>query len=76
MGGIHAVGTPMSFDTTKASLQFSVRTPQDATFQSDAVFSKAATLNLTPGDYLIFTMHRENGGSSNSGITYEFSEEI
>lgn len=71
-----AAGTPASFDTTKAELQFSVRVNMDETFTSDAVFSKAASLNITPGDYLIFTIHRENGLSANVGITYEFSEEI
>lgn len=70
------VGTPMTFDTAKADLQFSTRVPQDQAVVSDAVFSKAAALVITPGDYLIFTVHRENGGTSSSGVTYEFSEEI
>jgi len=69
-------GTPMTLDTAKAEKQFSSRVDQDVPFPSDAVFNKAAALVLTPGDYLIFTMHRETGGSANVGVTYEFSEEV
>ena len=71
-----AAGTPMSLDITKAEKQFSSRVNIDEPFPSDAVFSKAATLNITPGDYIVFTMHRENGGTANVGVTYEFSEEV
>ena len=66
----------MSLDITKAEKQFSSRVNIDEPFPSDAVFSKAATLNITPGDYIVFTMHRENGGTANVGVTYEFSEEV
>ena len=70
------VAAPITFDTAKAIQQYSVRVDQDQTFSSDAVFSKAAGLNFSPGDYLVFTMHRETGGACNVGVTYEFSEEI
>ena len=71
-----AAGTPASFDTTKATLQFSVRIDIDQTLISSATFDKAAALVVTPGDMLVFTIHRENGGSANVGLTYEFSEGI
>jgi len=71
-----AAGTPATFDTAKAALQFGVRVPQDSTLVSGATFDKAASLTLTPGDMLIFTIHRENGGAANVGLTYEFSEGI
>jgi hypothetical protein len=70
------VATPVSFDKTKAIQQFSARVNLDDSYTSDAVFDKAAALVLTPGDYLIFTMQRENAGNANVGVTYEFSEEI
>jgi len=69
-------GTPMSLDTAKADNQFASRVDQDAPFPSDAVFDKAASLVLTPGDYIIFTIHRETGGTANVGVTYEFSEYV
>jgi len=69
-------GTPMTFDKTKAELQFNSRIAQDIPFPTDAVFNKAASLNITPGDYIIFTIHRESGTAANVGLTYEFSEEI
>lgn len=68
--------TPVSLDITKAEKQYSSRVNIDVPFPSDAVFDKAASLNVTPGDYLIFTMHRENGQGANVGVTYEFSEEV
>lgn len=73
---IERVGTDPVLNTVAADLQFSVRVNQDETIITDAVFSKAASLVVTPGDYLVFTVHRETGGNANAGVTYEFSEEI
>lgn len=69
-------GTPAVFNTAFAEKQFQSRVVIDTTLQEDAVFSKAASLVFTPGDYLIFAMHRETGGAANVGVTYEFTEAI
>lgn len=70
------VATPMTFDTSKAKVSFGGRVPVDGTLISPAVFDSIADIYQSPGDIFIFTMHRETGSSSNSGVTYEFGEEI
>ena len=69
-------GTEPTLDTAKAELQFTTRINQDDSFTSTALFDKLTSLFLSPGDIVIFTMHRETGAAVNVGITYEFSEEI
>ena len=69
-------GTPATFDPAKASLAYSSRVNIDSTLNINAVFSKAASVILPPGDMLVFTIHRETGGAANVGLTHEFSEEI
>lgn len=70
------VGSPMSFDTAKAQLIFGARAPQDNTYATSALFEGRTDIYVTPGDMLIFTMHRENAGATLAGATFEFSEEI
>lgn len=70
------LGTDPTFDTAKATIQFGGRINLDETFVSSAVFDDNTELFLTPGDMLIFTIHRENGNNANVGVTYEFAEEI
>lgn len=70
------VVTPMSLDMTKADLIFTARVDMDSTYSTSALFEGRTDIYLTPGEYLIFTMHRENGASANVGVTYEFSELI
>ena len=69
-------GTPATFDTAKANLIYSCRVNIDSTLHVNAVFSKAASVVLSPGDILVFTIHRETGAAANVGLTHEFSEEI
>ena len=68
--------TPMSFDTAKAGVTFGGRVPLDGTLISSALFEEAANIYLSPGDYLIFTIHRDTGSGSTAGVTFEFGEEI
>lgn len=70
------VVTPMTFDTTKATLIFGCRVGADLTYATSALFNGRANIYLTPSDMFIFTMHRENGISANVGVTFEFAEEI
>lgn len=70
------VATPMTFDTTKANLIFGCRVNQDETYSTSALFEGRTEIVQTPGDMLIFTMHRETGAGANVGVTYEFAEEI
>lgn len=69
------VATPMTFDTTKATLIFSARVDQDQTYATSALFEGRTDIYLTHGDMFIFTMHRETGAAANVGVTFEFSEE-
>ena len=73
--GSALVGTPMTFDTTKADLQYGQRVDQD---QSSPTFAPQVDgdIHQTPGDIFIFTLHRETGASTNCGVTYEFLEQI
>jgi len=66
------VATAMTFDDTKANLLFASRVAKDDNFVS----SPKSDAYLTPGDMFIFTMHRENGGATDMGLTVEFTEEI
>jgi len=70
------VATPMSFDTSKASLTFGARVNQDESYSTSALFEGRTDIFQTPNDILVFTMHRESGGSANVGVTYEFAEAI
>jgi len=71
-----AAGTPITFDTTKAALIFGNRLQQDTPFSTPAIFEDKTEIYLTPGDYLLVTIHRENGMNANVGATIEFAEEI
>jgi len=68
--------TPMTFDTTKAVSVFGSRVDQDQTYSTSALFEGRTNIYLTPGDMFVFTMHRETGGTTNVGATFEFAEEI
>jgi hypothetical protein len=70
------VTTPMSFDTTKAEQTFGARLQADVTYETDPVFGEKTEIGIYPGDYLIFTIHKDNGGPSNGGVTFEFMEKI
>lgn len=70
------VATPMTFDTTKATLIFTSRVDQDQSYATSALFEGRTDIYQTPGDIFIFTMHRETGASANVGVTYEFAEAI
>jgi len=73
--GTALVGTPFTFDTTKALNTFGMRVDID---NSEPTFAPVGDGKIwqSPGDIFIFTMHRENGGASNAGVTYEFLETI
>ena len=66
----------MDFDTTKATLMFTSRVNQDATYSTSALFEGRTNIYITPGNMFIFTLHRETGGAMIGGITFEFAEEI
>lgn len=70
------VATPITFDTTKASLIFGSRVNQDQSYSTSALFEGRTEITQTPGDIFIFTMHRETGGSTNVGCNYEFAEAV
>lgn len=70
------VTTPMTFDTTKAELVFTSRVDQDQTYATSALFEGRTEIYQTPGDIFVFTMHRETGGATQVGISYEFAEAI
>lgn len=74
--GTPLVGTPMTFDTSKALLLYSGRQDQDKTLLLDSNFSSPVDVRHTPGEYWIFTIHRETGGNTTVGLTYEFGELI
>jgi len=71
-----AAGTPMTFDHTGLVPVFGCRVGMDATYSTSALFEGRTEIYLTPGDMFVFTLHRENGGASNGGITFEFAEAI
>jgi hypothetical protein len=70
------VTTPISFDTAKAEMVFSGRVNIDETLEKSLLFNDNANSYITPGDMFILTMHRENQGTMNAGVTCEFAEEI
>jgi len=70
------VGTPMTFDTSKASLVFGSRIDQDQTYTTTALFDNRTSIYIHPSDMFIFTIHRETGTACNVGLTFEFAEEI
>ena len=71
-----SAGTPITFDTTKATLVLGGRIYRDQTYSTSALFEGRTNIYQTPGDMFIFTLHRETGGSFNGGVTYEFAEAI
>ena len=73
---IATTGTPMTFDTTGLTPIFGCRVPQDGTYATSALFEGRTEIYLTPGDMFVFTLHRENGGASTGGVTFEFAEAI
>ena len=66
----------MTFDTTKANLTFGCRVNQDETYSTSALFEGRTDVWLTPGEMLVFTLHRETGQGMLGGVTFEFAEEI
>ena len=70
------ITTPMTFDTTKAKLVFGSRIDQDQTYTTNALFEGRTSIYTTPGDMLVFTVHRETGAACSTGVTFEFAEEI
>lgn len=74
--GTPLVGTPISFDRTKAELVFSAQIPDNSTYATSALFEGRTEIYQSPGDYFIFAMHRINGGAADVGVTYEFGEAI
>lgn len=70
------VVTPMTFNKAKAEVMFTSRVDMDSTYSTSALFEGRTDIYQVPGEYMIFTMHRETGGSTNVGVTYEFSELI
>jgi hypothetical protein len=69
-------GTPMSFNITGLSPTFGSRIGKDSTYDTSALFNDKTGIYLTPGDMLVFTMHRETGIAANVGVTFEFAEEV
>ena len=70
------VATPMTFDTAKATQSFGARLQSEVTYETDPVFGDKSEIGIYPGDYLIFTLHRDNGGQTSGGVTFEFAEKI
>ena len=71
------VANPMTFDIAKAQpVTFGCRVNIDQPYATSAIFEGRTDIYQTPGDMLIFTMHRETGQGANVGVTYEFAEEI
>lgn len=70
------VTTPISFDTSKAVQTFGCRLQANITYETDPVFGDNTEIGLYPGDYLIFTIHKDGGGATNGGVTFEFAEKI
>jgi hypothetical protein len=66
----------MTFDTAKASSFFATRVNLDDYYSSSLIEDGGSNFWLSPGDMIVLTMHRENGGSMNAGVTFTFSEEI
>lgn len=72
----NTIANAMTFDTTKAFLVFGSRVDQDQSYSTSALFEGRTEIYQTPGDIFIFTMHRETGGQTKVGVTYEFAEAI
>ena len=70
------VGSPMTFDTTKADLTFTCRVNQDDSYTTEFIEKGETNLWLHPGETIIFTMQRETTGGMNAGVTFIFAEEI
>lgn len=70
------VTNPMTFDTGKAQLTFGTRIDIDSSFFTSALYEGKTNIYLTPGDIVIFTLHRETGSAFNGGVTLEFAEAI
>ena len=75
-GTTTGITTPMTFDTTKAEIVYSTRVDQDQDSVASSLFEGATEPYQTPGDIFILTMHRETGGVTNVGGSYEFAETI
>ncbi len=70
------VATPISFDTSKATIIYGCRVNADETFETRGLYDKRTEIYQTPGDILIFTLHKENAQAMNGGVTYQFAEQI
>jgi hypothetical protein len=68
--------TSMTFDTAKADSFFATRVNLDDHYSSSLIEDGGSNFWLSPGDMIVLTMHRENGGSMNAGATLTFGEEI
>ncbi len=73
--GTALIGTPITFDTSKAFNTFGSRVNANDTFVTPAPKGDGKIWQ-TEGDLFIFTIHRDNGGTGNFGATYEFLEAI
>jgi hypothetical protein len=71
-----AVASTLTFDTAKADLIFTCRVAKEQTYSTSALFEGRTSVWLTPGDTFIFTLHRETGGTTQGGCTFEFAEAI
>ena len=69
-------GTPATFDTAKADQFFATRVNLDDYYSSSFLEDGGSNIWINPGDMIIMTMHRENGGAMNAGTTLTFAEEI
>lgn len=74
--GTALVGTAMTFNPAGLTPTFGARVNQDISYATSALFEGRTDIYQTPGDILIFTMHRETGGATNVGTTYEFAQSI
>lgn len=76
--GIELAGTggTLAFDKAKAELMFTCRVAKERTYSTSALFEGRTEIYLTPGDMFVFTMHRETGGATKGGTTFEFAEQI
>jgi hypothetical protein len=70
------VTTPMFFDTNKATPVFGSRIDVNSSISTSLLFDNKSEIYITPEDIFIFTIHRDNGGSCNAGLTFEFAEAI
>lgn len=64
-------GTPIAFDTTKATPIYNNRLEKEADFDKEV-----SKLELAPGDMLVITLHKAGGGATEAGASCNLKEEI